>query len=46
MEKLALKVLAWVLGPASYLGRAKGLGVVVGEQECWSNGVAMGEQEK
>lgn len=45
MEKLVLKVLAWVPGPASHLGRAKGLAAVVGEQKCWSNGVAMGEQE-
>lgn len=45
MEKLALKVLAWVPGPASHLGRSKGLAVVVGEHEWWASGVAMGEQE-
>lgn len=44
MENVALKVRLWEVGPASHLGRARGLALVVGKQKGWSNGVGMGEQ--
>lgn len=44
MENVALKVWLWKAGPASHLGRARGLALVVGKQKGWSNGVGMGEQ--
>lgn len=44
MENVALKVRLWEAGPASHLGRSRGLALVVGKQKGWSNGVGMGEQ--
>lgn len=35
MENVALKVWLWEAGPASHLGRARGLALVVGKQKGW-----------